>query len=317
MKIRQRAFTVIELMVVIVLILILAEIVVSAIGKVTLTSRQGQSVARLQALSRALQIYRDEWGDVPPYNPEGRDYDGDGQPDPAGPGLWALVMLDYLTDYRYLHDPASGNEAPWITGPGGDRASKISVIPGDSSSMAKAYEAHYGAITPPGRDLTAREEWLVYNLLARPADHARTAPEIDFGDYSDYDDEQDENWCSWMMQDPYSGEWKYLPVRATEPPGGSSSFAVADPSEPFYYHRQLSHVWTDLDSPRYLPASDTVVTWASLYRQDDRRKRPDGDVWGYDLVLYADGHVESAPGPAADVGTDALEARATLLPAPR
>lgn len=306
----------VELLVVIALIAILMAIVVTAIGKATMTSRQGESMARLQAIGRALQIYRDEWGDVPPYNPTGADFDGDTNPDPAGPGLWALVMLDYLSDYRYLHDPASDNEAPWITDPGGN---KIVVHPGDPISMAAAHDAYYTPISPAGRDLTQREEWLVYNLLARPADHDMPGtPPTDFGDYAQYNDEGHENWCSWMMQDPYSGEWKYQPVRATAPVGaGGNTFAAGDPSQPLYYHRQLSHVWTDLDSPSYLPASDTVVTWSSLYRSTDRREVGGRGEWGFDLVLFVDGHIEAVAGPAADAATDPFEARATVRPGPQ
>ena len=312
----RTGFTLIELLVVIALIAILMAIVVSAVGKVTMTSSQGESAARMQALARALQVYRDDWGDVPPYNPEDRDYDGDGNADPRGPGLWALVMLDYLSDYRYLHDPGSSNEVPWITNGGG---SKIIVYPGDPVTMAAAHDAYYAAISPAGRDLDQREEWLTYNLLARPADHdlPATVP-TDFGEYVAYDDETHENWCSWMMQDPYSGEWKYLPVRATAPVGaGGNTFAAGDPSQPLYYHRQLSHVWTDQDSPSYLPASDTVVTWSSLYRRNDRREVGGRGEWGWDLVLFADGHTESVPGPAADIATDPLEARAIVRPGPR
>lgn len=313
-KSTHRAFTLVELLVVILIISLCLAMVVKGINRVEMSGRRHECMTRLRAVARALQVYRADYGDVPPYNPEGRDYNGDGQPDEAGAGLWSLVMLDYLSGYRFLADPASQVERPWVANPSGGR---LYVIPGDPSSMALAHNAYYSgaAIAPVGRALTQQEEWRVYCLLARPADHATTAG-TDFGPYSSYDEAGSENYCSWMMQDAYSREWKYLPIRRTVGPSGSGTevFAAHDAAQPDYYHRQLSPRWTDFDSPRYLPASDTVVTWSTLFRTLDRRPWQAGTDWGSDIVLYADGHVAVIAGPAGDWTTTATEARALQRP---
>ncbi len=300
---RPRAFTLIEMLVVVVLLTMTLAIVVRAVGKVEMTGRRTETITRLKAVAQALQRYRDDWGDVPPYNPTGADYDGNGNADPSGPGLWSLYMLDYLSNYRYLTDAASQVEVPWVTDPGG--GDPLQVVPGDMNSMGLAYNAYYDPdIDPVGSDLTPEQEYRVYTLLARPADHdTPAASQSVAGAYDNYDEATYENYCSWMMQDPYSREWKYQPIRATVAPGGSGTetFPVADATKGQYYHRQLSHRWTDEDTPRYLPAVDTVVTWSSLFRQLDRRPWGSHPDWGTDLVLFADGRVLAVPGPEAAV----------------
>ena len=314
-KPNRAAFTVVELLVVIVIISLCLAMTIKGIDRVEMTGRRHETMTRLRALAMALQVYRADYGDVPPYNPEGRDYNGDGQPDPAGAGLWSLVFLDYLSSYRFLNDPASAVANPWVANPGGG---KLTVVPGDPTSMALAYNAYYTpVIAPVGRALTQQEEYKVYCLLARPTDHATPAcTDLTPGAFNSYDDKTYENWCSWMMQDPYSREWKYEPIRRTVGPSGSGTeaFAVQDPNQPDYYHRQLSPHWTDYDTARYLPASDTVVTWSTMFRVLDRRPWNGTKDWGTDILLYADGHVSFVAGPSAAWTGDASQARALTRP---
>ncbi|MCC7494607.1 MAG: type II secretion system protein [Fimbriimonadaceae bacterium] len=320
------AFTLIEMLVVIVMLSLVLAITVRSLKNLEVRNSRTETVARLKAVSLALRLYRDDWGDVPPYNPTAADYDGDGNADPSGPGLWALYYLDYLPNYRMLTDanrpPFIGQGAgggnyggndPWVDDGAGGR---YEVVPNDPLSMGTAFNAYASAlgepaISPVGRELTPREEYLTYTLLARPAAHVTPAVGSGFGTFNGYAEENYENWCSWMMQDPYTREWKYRPVRATQAVGGSgtNSFPAGDSAQPLYYHRQLSHRWTDDDSPRYLPASDTVVTWSSLFRIDERRSFETYGEWGCDVVLYEDGHIEIVRGPA-----DAADARAVLRP---
>lgn len=327
---RRRGFSLIELVVVMTIIAILLTIVVGGINKIGQAQRRGEAVSRLQTIATALREYRQDWGDVPIYNPIYADFDGDGSGgaanEPAGPGLYALLLCDYITAYRFLNDPGSRIDKPWID----DGGTRLNVIPGDPKSMEAAHNVAYGAITTPGGDLTPREEWLVYNLLADPGIHQAPAGSLtDYGKFEQYDELGTENFCSWMMQDPYSGEWKFQPVRRTIAPtagpdtgGGNATtgevpFDASDATDPLRYHRQLAHRWTDFDTPLYLPAGDTVVTWSNLFRQTERRDANGSSKWGHDLVLYSDGHVEILPGPAGDVGSDPPEARALLRPAPR
>lgn len=326
MNTRQRAFTLIEMLVVVVLISLTLAISLRVMDRLETSSTRTETITRLKSVARALQVYRDDYGDVPPYDPtlsQNVDYDGDGQPD-AGPGLWSLVMLDYLSGYRYLSDAAMpiltapdtqttayDGQLPWVLS-GGER---IEVIPGEPRSMEKAYEAFYGAIDNPGGELTEWEQWRVYCLLARPTFHNAPSGLTGYGTYDTYDATRYENYCSWMMQDAYSGEWKYRPIRRTTPPGTPGDpFPADDPAEPEYYQRQLSPTWSGNDSANYLPASDTVVTWSSLMRELLRQPAGPVESWGYDLILYADGHVASVPGPETDAATDPLQARAVQRP---
>lgn len=339
----NKGFSLVELLVVITIIAFLLTIVVASLQKLGQSQMKGESMSRLRTLATALKSYREDYGDVPVYNATFADFNEDGNSgsanEPHGPGLWALVMLDYLGSYRFLNDPAATVERPWVSNQAGD--SRLEVIPGNMRSMEDLYTEWYGAIANPGGDLLPHEEWLCYNLLARVGDHNAPATlSTDFGTYEDYDVLGNENYCSWMMQDPYTGEWKYLPVRRTVPRDDGSGgiqpedttydlnagivpFPVDDASDvtsttfQTYYHRQLSHRWSDFDSVLYLPAGDTVVTWSNLFRTLLRRSAYGSAAWGQDLILFADGHVEVLPGPDADVETDPLAGRAVQRPLPR
>lgn len=310
---RARGFTIFELLVVMVLIAITAALVIGAISRVGHQTRKGESSSRLRSLVMALNQYREDWGDVPPYNPRGEDFDADGAADPAGPGLYALVMLNYAKGYRLLADPAAGIRLPWVLN-GGNR---LEVVPGDVNSMGTAYQALINGGWTVGTPLGPQEEYATYVALADPAFHGLPASlPTDYGQFEGYDIVGHENYCSWQMADPYSTEWKYLPVRQGEPSpstGGPSgtAFPVDDPlGYANLYHRQLSHRWTDEDSPAYRPAADTVVSWSNLYRDSERRPANGVDDWGQDLVIFADGHVATIPGPADSAATSWAEGRA-------
>lgn len=330
-RVGRRAFTLIELLVVIGIIVILTALVIGSLNRVSASQRRMETMSRLKILGQALRIYRDDWGDAPPYNPRGEDFDGDGNPDPVGTGLYALYMLDYVSSYRFLSDPHGEVDIPWIDNGG----SRMFVVPGDTTSMGLVLTNVVGDATySPGNALTAQQQYAVYQVMADPAYHAVPASYSDYGAFRAYNPQTYENFASWMMQDAYTGEWKYLPVRATTPPGAAeppppTGFPVNDPTAPDFYHRQLSHEWTDQDSPRYLPASDTVVTWSSLSRESLRRRQtlgltltPPADAWenrwGADLVLFADGHVTQLPGPAdaADYPASWQQQRAVQRPLP-
>ncbi|MBI2302347.1 MAG: type II secretion system protein, partial [Armatimonadetes bacterium] len=186
---RRRGFSLIELVVVMTIIAILLTIVVGGINKIRHAQRRGEAVSRLQTIATALREYRQDWGDVPVYNPTLADLNGDGSP-VAGPGLYALLLCDYLTLYRFLNDPGSRIDKPWIDNGG----SRLEVIPGDPTSEEAAYNAKVGAIANPGGDLTPGEEWQVYSLLADPATHrAPGGVATDFGKFEEYDELGNEN----------------------------------------------------------------------------------------------------------------------------
>lgn len=304
----RRGFTLLELLIVIAIMSFLMAIVVASVSRVVMAHDRGESAARLRALAMALQAYRDDWGDVPPWNPGGHNY---GEP-ADGAGLWTLVMGGYLNSYRMLQDPASDADRPYVLTSGG----KLEVVPGDAASLAAAYNALQGG-SATASTLTEQQVYEVYVGLANPANYTTPAA-TDFAVFDDYD-EAAENYCSWMMQDPYTREWKYQPrryapgVSAPGLSGGYPAFPVDDATNyPQLYHRQLSRRGTDLNSVSYRPASDTVVTWSNLFRSRDRRPvQGSGDV-GIDLVLYADGHVELMPGPLSD---DWSQWRAVVEPA--
>lgn len=293
---RRIAFTLIELLVVIIIVAVLAAISVGSLSKMQTSHTRSESITRLKTLARALQVYRDDWGDVPPWDPAAAS------PELVGPGLWALVQLDYLSTWRYLSDPATPAGAPWVDDGSGGR---IEVTPSDPTSMGTIYNLYCGdwgeSPVTIGADLTPRQEWIAYCILARVANHTVAGAPLGTagGRFTNYDPDAGENYCSWMMQDPATGEWKYRPRRSVTANGAGAgeTFPAGDPTAPDYYHRQLSHRGTDDDSPTYLPASDAVVTWSTLYRETDQRSWTGTGSWGTDLILYADGHVAIVPGP--------------------
>ncbi|MBI5833965.1 MAG: type II secretion system protein [Armatimonadetes bacterium] len=277
----RSGFSLIELLVVIIIMVMLLGIVVGAVRRLEVSQHRGETMGRLHAVARALSVYRADWGDVPPYNPTGEV----GVPD--GAGLWTLVMLDYLQSSRYLHDAGYPDpEAPWIIAGGGR-------VPGmDVDSEAGLLEVYNnatgGSQTAP---LTPAQKYRAFAALADPAAHSTTAVTTAFADYQD---DLNENWCSWMMQDPFTREWRYQPVRKT-----SSAWPVDNPGNGTYYRRQLSRVGTDDPSSRYLPASDTVVTWSTAFRTKQTVPAPQYNkaAWGVDIVLFADGHAAVVPAP--------------------
>jgi prepilin-type N-terminal cleavage/methylation domain-containing protein len=281
-KSRATAFTLIELMVVIALMAIMMGIIVSAVSRVETSHEKSETIARLHVLARQLDIYRADYGDVPPYDPTGAYRTGT---DP-GAGLYALVMLGYLQTPRFLHDAGMGSPVePWVL----SGADHLSLQPDDANDLATAYNAYAGggAAAP----LAGYQLYMAYVAFANPAAHAYGGPALTLFDA--YDEDTYENYCSWMMQDPVTAEWKYQPYRLT------STFAVADPTQPEYYRRQLSHQGTDENDPRYLPASDTVVTWSTAFRPKVTQPNPayNQGSWGIDVVLYADNHVATIPAP--------------------
>ncbi len=277
----RSGFSLIELLVVIIIISMLLAIVVGAVRRMEVSQHRGETIGRLHSLARALSIYRADWGDVPPYNPTGE------VGVPNGAGLWTLVMLDYLQSSRYLHDAGySDPEAPWIIA-GGGRVTGMD--PDSEAGLLEIYNEATGATgTAP---LTPSQRYDAFVALADPAAHSTTAVTTDFVDYAD---DANENWCSWMMQDPFTREWRYQPVRKA-----GSAWPVDNPGNATYYRRQLSGVGTDDPSARYLPASDTVVTWSTAFRTLQKVEAPQYNkaAWGVDIVLFADGHVAVVPGP--------------------
>jgi prepilin-type N-terminal cleavage/methylation domain-containing protein len=285
-------FTLIELMVVIVIMVILMAIVVSAVSRLQVGHERSETTARLHALSVALGAYREDWGDVPPWNPTQT------AGVPNGAGLYTLVWLGYLQSYRYLHDCGSTwPTLPWMLDGNGNRVNGI--IPDDPNNGTNGLLAAYNAATGGGQNppLLPSQYYAAYVALASPAAHAYTGGTLP--NFINYDEDLNENFCSWMMQDPFTLEWKYQPVRAT------GTFAVADPTQPTYYRRQLSHYGTDENDPRYLPANDTVVTWSTMFRGRITQPAPQYNLasWGIDIVLYADGHVATIAAPQNSGGT--------------
>jgi len=196
-------------------------------------------------------------------------------------------MLDYLQSSRYLHDAGYPDpEAPWLMTAGG-RVNGMDVD-SDAGLLAVYNEATGASQVSP---LTPSQRYVAFAALADPAAHTTSAVTTAFLDYTD---DLSENWCSWMMQDPFTREWRYQPVRKT-----ASAWPVHDPSDPAHYRRQLSRSGTDDPSSRYLPASDTVVTWSSAFRTKETREAPQYNkaAWGIDIVLFADGHVAIVPAP--------------------
>jgi type II secretory pathway pseudopilin PulG len=280
----QLGFTLVELLVVIVIMIFLLGIVVGSITRLQTQHERGESLGRLHALARALQLYREDWGDVPPYDPANT---------PHGIGLYALVMLDYLSTPRFLNDAGSPVHSPWILTGGGNRLENI--VPDDRDSLRDVLNAATGqSLTGP---LTMAQEYQAYAALADPSCHEVQSGTL--ANLTTYDEDAFENFCSWMMRDPLTKEWKYQPIRAT------ATFAVADANQPDYYHRQLSHRSTDEDTARYTPAAHTVVTWSHLFRARESRPAPayNKAAWGVDLILYADGHAAVEPAPDNAGGT--------------
>lgn len=316
---RRPGFTLFELLTVMVIISIVAAVVVGSVNRITLSTRRGETMGRLRVIAAALSQYRQDWGDVPPYNPRGDDLDQDGNADPNGLGLYALVMLDYLRNYRMLNDPQSAVPVPWVDNGG----SLMSVTPGDDVSMGAVYAAFVAGGWTVGDPLGPAEEYATFAVMADAPFHGLPTPlPTDYGQYAEYNPLDWENYCSWQMADAYTGEWKYLPVRQGQPsPSGAApagtTFPVDDPlGWPDLYHRQLSHRWSDEDSPSYLPAADTVVTWASLYRTSDRRPAFGMRDWGQDIVVFADGQISILPGPADSATATWTEGRAVQRPQP-
>jgi len=92
---RNRAFTLIELMVVMGIAAALVAITVPVARNLANTNKGLRCATRMQRISQALKMYVLDEGCVPPY-----------YPDPAGtgayfgPGLEALLASSYLTDER-------------------------------------------------------------------------------------------------------------------------------------------------------------------------------------------------------------------------
>lgn len=272
----RSGMTLIEILVVVSIMVFLLGLTVASIKKLQTSHEKGETMSRLHALARALQMYREDWGDVPPWDPT--------QPNSAarGNGLYTLLELDLLSLPRFLNDSASPIHAPWVLNAGAQRLSGLGAD--DNAGLLAAYNGYYGGSLT---SLTPAQQHQAYWVFSQPAAHA--APATTPASFAAYDEEANENFCSWMMQDPFTREWKYQPQRVS----GSWAAGVGDPSQPDYYHRQLSRVGTDENTARYLPASDTVVTWSTLFRTTSN----------VDIVLFADGHAALEPVPTSGGGS--------------
>jgi prepilin-type N-terminal cleavage/methylation domain-containing protein len=107
----RRAFTLIELLIVVAIIAILAAIAVFNMQEATARARKAQDLANIRLIGTALQAYMVDHNTLPPGDTEAgpfashtRDFASVGNA-PAAGGSWAGVPW-LLVDLRYLSDPA-------------------------------------------------------------------------------------------------------------------------------------------------------------------------------------------------------------------
>ncbi|HIE52990.1 MAG TPA: type II secretion system protein [Armatimonadetes bacterium] len=227
----QGGFTALELVIVVTILAFIFTLSFAFIRRTATQNHVNECAGQLRAIARALQLYRLDYGDVPPWEPA--------QVNDAGRGLWALYDLNYLTNVRVLNCPDN----------------------------------------PTSR----YDETQDVNLPAA------------------YSDPTNPNYNGYQMQDPITGEWKYLPGRWQ-----TYGDAVGTPGNP-YYLRQLGR-WVKMSNNSLVevkfPADNTVVTWCHFHRDSYTREGV-----GQDLVVYSDGHVEFFDQPRAPT-----EGRAMLVP---
>jgi len=102
---RQSGFTAIELVVVVVIVVIVLGLTVNFARRMDAQNEMNGCLVKLKALGEALRLYRLDEGDVPLWDPANR----------GGPGLWALVDLNYLSGPRFLNCPSNPTWTPPTT----------------------------------------------------------------------------------------------------------------------------------------------------------------------------------------------------------
>lgn len=102
----RRAFSLIELLVVISVIAVLIALILPALGKSRDASRATKCLANVRSIGQALTSYADEHHDRFPHWSGWQIWDGDGTlPDHPGPG-WTELLQPYIAGTEVYHDPS-------------------------------------------------------------------------------------------------------------------------------------------------------------------------------------------------------------------
>lgn len=276
---KKRAFTVIELMVVLAIIALLSALIFGAISSVSAGNKRGSCQGNLNAIYAAARLYAQDNDGQFPYRYE-RPTNNTSLPVEGGIGLWSLYVYQpqYPTNVAYAYKlplPLSSNDA---------------VIPTNVDQRTAATLASYlkapRAFHCPSDNT---DESVDYNLEnGNIATKVVPTGQLEFvGD----DNRRHLNpfYLSYQGTDPnpaYSAR-TYSTFR-----GAVSGSTYPDPLATF--KRQLGNFVSPNDTSRRAP-DQTVVTWCHFHRSLDS----DGNVKSpgktFDNVLFLDGSVQSVP----------------------
>ena len=89
---RRKAFTMLEMLVVVGIIVLLAAILLPTLSRAMRDAQRARQAADLHAIETALEAYKSDFGDYPRFDPQGKNLATDGQPQPGYALLcWALI----------------------------------------------------------------------------------------------------------------------------------------------------------------------------------------------------------------------------------
>lgn len=172
---RRRAFSMIELLVVMAVIMLLVTILAPALSGVRRSAKTAHCLANLHAVGQAISMYADDHAEMgPPWSRDHQIFGGDGAGDDApGPG-WTEYLLHpgYLQDPRIFTDPARPRDEArfsyflqsrfiWQTtrSPGAPLPKRLVLLPGafvlgGDCNNPRLFPRPYGKnILPPDCDL--------------------------------------------------------------------------------------------------------------------------------------------------------------------
>lgn len=285
---KKRAFTVIELMVVLAIIALLSALIFGAISSVREGNKRGSCQGNLNAIYAAARLYGQDNDGQFPYR-YGRPTNNSSLPVEGGLGLWALYVyepprpLTFTSASLYAYKlplPLSSNDAviPAPTDVDQRRAATL-------ASYLKAPRAFHC----PSDNSNGSDEPIQYNL-ANGDVATITVPTSQF-EFVGADNRRHLNpsYLSYQVLDPnpvYSSQ-TYSTYR-----GAFAGSTYPDPALTF--KRQIGNYVHPTDTSRRAP-DQTVVTWCHFHRSLDSGGNVKSPGKTFDNVLFLDGSVQSVP----------------------